>query len=285
MKYGLYICAAAEAGDPRHMAELAAAAEDVGWDAIFLEDYIVYQGQRAIPTYDPWVTLAAMAVATRRVRLGTSVTPISRRRPWKLASEATTLDHLSQGRVVLGAGSGDLQDHGFERVGEPTSAATRAERLDEGLEIISRLWSGSPVSQEGTHFNVRDLQLCPRPVQQPRIPIWIGGDWLHPTVRRRLVRWDGCCVYKGPQSVEAPWQELTVADAAEIRAAVVVARGHVDDFEVCFGGRERGDDWEQERAHLATLQAAGVSWWNEWVKPGDRERVDASVKRGPLRVA
>ncbi len=92
-------------------------------------------------------------------------------------------------------------------------------------------------------------------------------------------------MYKGPPGPEAPWQELTVADAAEIRAAVVAARGHVDDFEVCFGGRERGADWEQERAYLATLQAAGVSWWNEWVKPGDRERVDAAVKRGPLRVA
>jgi alkanesulfonate monooxygenase SsuD/methylene tetrahydromethanopterin reductase-like flavin-dependent oxidoreductase (luciferase family) len=92
MRYGISISPAGPGGDPASMAELAAQAEQAGWDGIFLEDYIVYQGQAGPPTYDPWVTMAAMAVATRRVRLGTSVTPVPRRRPWKLASEAVTLD-------------------------------------------------------------------------------------------------------------------------------------------------------------------------------------------------
>jgi alkanesulfonate monooxygenase SsuD/methylene tetrahydromethanopterin reductase-like flavin-dependent oxidoreductase (luciferase family) len=132
------------------MAQLAQLAEEAGWDGIHLEDYIVYQGQADTPTYDPWVTLAAMAVATQRVRLGTSVTPVPRRRPWKLASEAVTLDHLSGGRLILGVGSGDLQDPGFGAVSEPTEAKARAGRLDEALAIIDALWRGGSRDPSGS---------------------------------------------------------------------------------------------------------------------------------------
>src|SRR6266851_2484101 len=142
MLYGISIAPAGPGGDPSAMAELAAEAEGAGWDGIFLEDYIVYQGQVGTDTYDPWVTMAAMAVATRRVRLGTSVTPLPRRRPWKLASEALTLDHLSQGRVILGVGAGDDNDPGFSATAEPSPPVIRAQLLDEGLEIVTRLWTG-----------------------------------------------------------------------------------------------------------------------------------------------
>jgi len=118
MQYGISISPAGPGGDPASMAELAAEAEQAGWDGLFLEDYIVYQGWAGTPTYDPWVTMAAMAVATRRVRLGTFVTPVPRRRPWKLASEAVTLDHLSHGRLILGVGAGDVNDAGFAATGE-----------------------------------------------------------------------------------------------------------------------------------------------------------------------
>jgi alkanesulfonate monooxygenase SsuD/methylene tetrahydromethanopterin reductase-like flavin-dependent oxidoreductase (luciferase family) len=75
-------------------------AEDAGWDGVLLEDYIVYQSRQDVPAFDPWIALAAMALRTTRLRLGTMVTPVARRRPWKLAREAVTLDHLSGGRVI-----------------------------------------------------------------------------------------------------------------------------------------------------------------------------------------
>lgn len=106
MRYGLNLPAAGPGGDARTLAELAAAAEAAGWDGVLLEDYLVYQNQREMPTYDPWVALAAMALSTRRIRLGTEVTPVARRRPWKLARETVTLDHLSGGRLQLCVGLG-----------------------------------------------------------------------------------------------------------------------------------------------------------------------------------
>jgi len=121
VRYFINIGAAGPGRDPRTMAALAALAEASGWDGVLLEDYLVYQNQVGTPTYDPWVTLAAMAVATTRILLGTLVTPLPRRRPWKLASEAVTLDHLSGGRVILGVGAGDAHDPSFAAAGEPSS--------------------------------------------------------------------------------------------------------------------------------------------------------------------
>lgn len=259
------------------MAELAAEAERAGWDGVFLEDYIVYQGQPGTATYDPWVTMAAMAVNTSRVRLGTSVTPLPRRRPWKLASEAVSLDHLSGGRLILGVGSGDVNDPGFCATGEPLEPAARARLLDEGLEIMTRLWSGEPVTFHGRHYQVDDLRLSPRPVQQPRIPVWVGGDWLLSGVRARVVRWDGCCVYKG--SPDEEWQDLTAADVHDISAAA----GRPE-FDIGLGGRERADDWDRDRAHIRSIAEAGATWWTEWVEPGDRQRTLKAVRRGPLRI-
>jgi len=197
MLYAISISPAGPGGDPAAMAELAVEAEQAGWDGIFLEDYIVYQGQAGMATYDPWVTMAAMAAATSRVCLGASVTPLPRRRPWKLASEAVTLDHLSNGRLILGVGAGDIHDQGFSATGEPLEPATRAQLLDEGLQIMTRLWTGEPVTFHGRHFRIEQLSLSPPPVQQPRIPVWIGGDWQLSGVKARVARWDGCCVYKG----------------------------------------------------------------------------------------
>ncbi len=265
------------------MSDLAALAEHSGWDAVFLEDYIVWQGKAGTPTYDPWVVLAAMAVATRRIRLGTLVTPLPRRRPWKLAHEAATLDHLSGGRVVLGVGAGDGGEASFSATGEVTRPRAKAERLDEGIEILARLWTGEPVSYAGRHHSIDGLQMLPTPVQQPRIPIWVGGDWLIPGVRRRLTRWDGCCVYRGtPGSSDDT--RMTADDVRGIVALLEQERGGRQGFDICLGGVVRLPDWGRERDHIASLADAGATWWQEWVPPDDVETVRAAVARGPLRV-
>ena len=138
-------------GDPRTAADLASRAETHGWDGVFTWDAISIG---TIDTYDPWVVMAAMAMRTERVRLGAIVTPLARRRPWKVAREAMTLDHLSNGRLVLPVGLGTTDDAGFGNVGEPTDARTRAERLDEGLAILDGLWTGDPFGFAGKHYRL-----------------------------------------------------------------------------------------------------------------------------------
>jgi alkanesulfonate monooxygenase SsuD/methylene tetrahydromethanopterin reductase-like flavin-dependent oxidoreductase (luciferase family) len=280
MRYGVSIGAIFP---PQAMAELAELAESSGWDGMFLEDYLVYQGRAGVPAFDPWVTLAAMAVATSRIRLGSLVTPVSRRRPWKLAAEATTLDHLSGGRVILGAGAGDAREPAFAAVGEPADQRILAARLDEGLDVIARLWTGEPVSFAGQHVRLDRLQLSPVPIQKPRIPIWVGGDWLVKGVRRRLVRWDGCCVYKGSPGEDPP-QVMTPADVREIRSLVERERGTAAGYDICLGGIARREDSEEERDRLRALAEAGVTWWQEWVPPCDVEQARQCIARGPLRI-
>ena len=177
-------------------AELAAIAEQAGYDGIFCEDYITYWSEPDCPTADPWIALAAMAVATERIRLGTTVTAPARRRPWKLARETLTLDHLSGGRVTMAVGLGDVTDPGFARVSEETDPAVRARRLDESLEILRGLWSGERFSYSGREYTVDDVLFAPGPVQRPSIPLRVGGGWPRQTVLRRALRQDGICAYK-----------------------------------------------------------------------------------------
>ena len=175
-------------GDPRTVAELAALAEATGWDGAFTWDGIAI-GETE--TYDPWVTMAAMAMTTERVRLGAIVTPPARRRPWKFARETMTLDRLSNGRLVLPVGLGALDDGAFGNVGEPTEARIRAERLDETLAILEGLWTGRPFAFEGRHYRFEAMTFLPTPVQQPRIPIWVIGAWPKERSVRRALRFDG----------------------------------------------------------------------------------------------
>ncbi|MGH2516609.1 MAG: LLM class flavin-dependent oxidoreductase, partial [Ktedonobacterales bacterium] len=191
MQYGLELPNGGAWGDARVLGELARLAEEAGWDGVFLEDYIVHHTARDAETYDPWVALAAMALRTERVRLGTTVTPLSRRRPWKVARETMTLDHLSNGRLILGVGVGDVGEAGFGPVGEETDTKRRAAMLDEALEVLVGLWSGEPFSYNGQFYTIRDVTLRPRPVQRPRIPIWVGGSWPNRGPIRRAARWDG----------------------------------------------------------------------------------------------
>lgn len=189
MQYGFIF----PGGDPRTLAALSYDAEAAGWDGVFIPDSIAIDTPEfpAMPAFDPWVTLAAMAMRTERVRIGAIITPISRRRPWKLARETATLDHLSNGRLIIAVGLGALDDKGFANVGEATDLKTRAAMLDEGLAILAGLWSGQPFSFHGEHYQVDNLTFLPSPVQKPRIPIWVVGAWPRAKSMQRALRWDG----------------------------------------------------------------------------------------------
>jgi len=285
MRYGLSLPNGGVCGDARILAELGCLAEEAGWDGVFVEDYIVHQSDGAVPTCDPWIALAAMAVGTQRVLLGTSVTPLSRRRPWKVAREAVALDQLSNGRFILGVGSGDVSEAGFSRVNEARDPKERAAILDEALDVILGLWTGKPFSYQGRYFQVNELTFLPTPVQQPRIPILVGGGWPLRGPSLRAARYDGCCLYK--EHAEGDFSDWTPDEVRALRAFIDEHRTEeqrAKPYEIKLGGRSRSDDWEQDRALMKALAEAGVTWWVEYVPAGELAVMRESVRRGPLRI-
>jgi alkanesulfonate monooxygenase SsuD/methylene tetrahydromethanopterin reductase-like flavin-dependent oxidoreductase (luciferase family) len=283
MQYGLSLPNGGVWGDARTLAELSQLAEDSGWNGVFLEDYIVWQSDESVPTYDPWVTLAAMAMQTKHIRLGTHVTPLARRRPWKLAREAVTIDHLSNGRLILGVGLGDTgesvgADISFTHFNEMKDAKERSHMLDEALEVITGLWGGEPFHYEGQYYQVKEVTFLPRPVQSPRIPIWVGGGFPLKGPTQRAARWDGACLYKHKTHV------LTLEDMHTLRELVQRQRGSLAGYDIAVGGSPRRLDGEEEREHIRSLAEAGVTWWTEYIPPdsGDVETVRGLIRRGPL---
>jgi alkanesulfonate monooxygenase SsuD/methylene tetrahydromethanopterin reductase-like flavin-dependent oxidoreductase (luciferase family) len=174
VKRGIFVAPFGELADVRALATLAARAEDRGWDGFFLWDHVRYSPP-TLPVADPWIALTAVALATERVRIGPLVTPVSRRRPQKLARETATLDRLSGGRLVLGVGLGSDNHGEFEDFGEVSEPRERARLLDEGLDLLVRYWE----------------EFEPRPVQRPRIPVWAAARWPNRRPVRRAARWDG----------------------------------------------------------------------------------------------
>src|SRR5829696_3042689 len=164
-------------GDIGAMADLGRLAEDRGWDGFFVWDHVTWLRDDPQPVADPWILLTAVALATTHLRVGTMVTPVARRRPAKLAREAASLDRLSGGRLTLGVGLGSPLDDEFVAVGEPGDPKLLAVRLDEGLDVLAAAWSGEPVDFHGTTTHVDGVTFLPRPVQRPRIPLWVGGTW------------------------------------------------------------------------------------------------------------
>jgi alkanesulfonate monooxygenase SsuD/methylene tetrahydromethanopterin reductase-like flavin-dependent oxidoreductase (luciferase family) len=274
VEYGVALPTGGACGDPTFLLELAVLAEERGWDGVFLEDYICYQGDPANPTCDPWTILAAVAVRTERMTLGIEVVALTRRRPWKVAREALTIDLLSGGRLVVGVGIGDQGDPGYTHFGEEVDTHVRAELLDEGLAILAGLWSGEPFSFQGKHFRVDEVTFLPRPAQTPRIPIWIGGGYPNPRAIERALRWDGSCMYRragGP---------LHGNDVRDLRQ-----RAGDRPWTQAVGGWPRREDLDEELEHRRDVADAGADWWVEWIEPADAHAMRAAVARGPLRVA
>ena len=190
MRFSINVPNFGDFADPRAVAKVAVAAEQAGWDGLFVWDHVVHRRHPGA-FGDPWMLLTAAALATSRIRLGTLVTPVARRRPQQLARQVATLDGLSGGRVIFGAGLGGPIEDEYASFGDTTDPVVLAERLDEGLDLLQRFWSGEPVNHHGRHFEVRDVTLLPASVQRPRPPVWIAGFWPHRRPMRRAARWDG----------------------------------------------------------------------------------------------
>ena len=190
-----------------------------------------------------------------------------------------TLDHLSGGRLVLPVGLGALDDGGFSKVGEPTDRKVRAGRLDESLEILTGLWSGEPFSYEGEHYEMEEMTFLPRPVQSPRIPIWVVGAWPSERSMRRALRYDGILAATVQGGV-------TPEDVRAIREYVEKNRGADAAFDIVWEGVTPGDDPGRAASIVRPFAEAGITWWMEsmWSPPNEPDDLRARIRQGPPSV-
>lgn len=266
-------------GSARELAELAVEGENFGWDGFFIFDQILSSGGESVPVVDPWIALAAIALKTEYIRIGTLVTPIARRRPWKLARETVSLDHLSAGRLILGVGLGGPADMEFRSFGENSEDRIRAAKLDEGLDMLVGLWRGEQFSYQGEYYAVQNVQFLPRSLQSPRIPIWVAGRWPRRQPFLRAARWDGVFPLGLSRGSKLNPEELrrVITFIRNHRAdtstydiiATSGAEGHVEDDEV-----------------LSAYATAGATWWmkdmRRWRNSRDELRVQ--IRKGPPRI-
>ncbi|HEX8770961.1 MAG TPA: LLM class flavin-dependent oxidoreductase [Acidimicrobiales bacterium] len=272
MRFGFVL----PSGDARAAADLAHEAEGAGWDGFFVWD--------SVWGIDPWVMLAAAAMRTDRIRLGTMITPVSRRRPWKLAGETAALDNLSGGRVILSVGLGAI-DTGFGSFGEETDRKRRAELLDEGLDIVTGLWKGQPFNYDGKHYKVRETTFFspPPPVQQPRIPIWVVGAWPRLKSMERALRWDG--LIPSALNEDGTARQANPEELSAMKAYIDEHRRASTPFDIVVEGETPGDDAAAAAEVVGPWVDAGATWWLEarWSAP-DLDAVAARIKEGPAGV-
>jgi alkanesulfonate monooxygenase SsuD/methylene tetrahydromethanopterin reductase-like flavin-dependent oxidoreductase (luciferase family) len=258
-------------GDPRVVADLARRAEQAGWDALFVWDHVTWVKSRHREIADPWILLTAAALATSRIRLGTMITPVPRRRMSKLAREVTTLDRLTGGRMILGAGLGAPVADEYGSFGETTDRRRLATRLDEGLFVLNELWSGEPVTFHGQELAVDDVRFLPVPVQRPRVPIWVAGEWPNRAPMRRAARWDGAVplLYADGPASKPRADAAKVREVSEFLTECREKEGSAaEPFDLALLGNTEP---ETVADTIGPLAEAGATWWQEcvWYETSD----------------
>lgn len=286
MKHGLSIPNFGTFGDINQLVEFAREADQAGWDGFFLWDHLqTIDLPPEGPVIDPWIAMAAIAARTERIRIGTMVTPLSRRRPWKVARETVTLDHLSHGRLIVGAGIGGDFYRELSGFGEPVGDRLHAAMLDEALEVLTRLWTGKAVHYEGEHYRIEDITFNPPPVQTPRIPIWLAGVWPGTKPFQRAARWDGVFPLYRPGGTFPPEEVRAMLDY--IRRF----RTSDDPFDVVIStkthepGKTDPAPSDEYLTYLRDLEAAGGTWSIQGVDMhASIDGALAAIRQGPPRI-
>ncbi|MHA2296640.1 MAG: LLM class flavin-dependent oxidoreductase [Candidatus Hodarchaeales archaeon] len=280
MKYGINIPNFGALYKPDDLANLAQKAEEVGWDGFFLWDHLIIDRSWRIPFVDPWIALSAIAMKTEKIHIGPLITPLPRRKPWKVARESVSLDHLSNGRLILGVGLG-APDTDYSSFGEDIGAKIRAKKLDEGLDILIGLWSGEPFSFSGEIYSLEELTFLPKAIQTPQIPIWVGGGWPNKKPFRRAALYDGVC------PISANWPDvLTPDDIKEVVNYTYKHRDKKEPLEIITTGETPVDD-DKGTEIVAPYIDAGATWWIEdinWMR-GTREEMIERIRGGPPRTS
>jgi alkanesulfonate monooxygenase SsuD/methylene tetrahydromethanopterin reductase-like flavin-dependent oxidoreductase (luciferase family) len=271
MRSGLFLPIFDALADPLVVARLSAEAEEAGWQGVFVWDHLRWR-EPVVDVADAWITLAAIANSTGRIRLGPMVTPLARRRPVKVARETASLDRLSGGRLTLGVGLGnETSGNEYSMTGEELDERHRARMLDEALEILVAAWSGKPVHHRGEHYVVDGMRFLPRPVQRPGVPVWVGGRYGRRKPLRRAARHRGFF----PVDLEHPDQLAEiVGDLTVLRREA--GRDDIEPFDV-VAALSPGTD-------PAPFVAAGATWWMVEF-PWDAVSVDqvrGVIRDGPL---
>ncbi len=260
MQYGFVV----PWGDAADIGDLAEAAEEAAWDGLFVWE--------PVWGVDAWISLGLAAVRTSKIRLGTLLTPPSRRRPWELASQVATVDRLSNGRVNLSVGLGAV-DTGFETFGEQCDKRERAELMDECLEIMCGLWNGQPFEFSGSHYHVQPTEFptIGNVVQSPRVPIWCVGALGKPKSMARALSWDGVI----PQVLDSSAmgaRQADLSEVADLRSAI--DKGPNPHADIIVEGQ-----WTEHSP--AAYADAGATWWIEsmWGAMGEHSPVTAAYDR------
>jgi alkanesulfonate monooxygenase SsuD/methylene tetrahydromethanopterin reductase-like flavin-dependent oxidoreductase (luciferase family) len=251
---------------------LARDTERLGWDGMFLWDNILSTFDDTGRLDDTTVALTAVVLATERIHCGPIVTPLARRRPWKVAKEMATLDRLSGGRLILGVGLGGRWD--FAPFGEAPFGPERGAMLDEALAVLTACWRGEDVHHRGRHFTVDGARMRPVPVQQPRIPIWTAGYWPGTAPFHRAARWDGVApLRKGRQ-----FEGLTPDELASCVDYIRGRRASDTPLEVVYFRTAPNDG-----AGIDEYEDAGATWWLESTNPATESlhQFRARVLAGP----
>jgi hypothetical protein len=238
LRFAVGLPTVGEFGDVRTLVELAVAAEEHGWDAVYLWDHLLYH-DRDWPVANSVVALSAIAARTERIRLGILMTALPRRRVQTVARETASIDQLSGGRLVFGAGLGSM-DAEYADFGEQTDFRVRAAKLDASLDQLTELWQ----------------RFRPAPVQRPRIPIWCPGRWPIRAGLRRAARWDGAMPTFADYGRDRPVPPDEVARVVDFLAS---ERGGLDGFDIAIEGDRRLADPSSYRGLTWWIEAMG--WW------------------------
>ncbi len=246
LKFGLYVPNFGRSSHPLTLTEMAVEAEKSGWDGFFLWDHLV-EWDKGLPLSDSLTVLAAIAVKTEKIRIGTTLSPLPRYKPWTLARQTATLDQLSNGRLILSVGLGAVESCDYARFGEDPDNVVLAEKLDESLQIVTGLWSGKRFSFRGKHYHV-------------------GPSIFLPTLREGLPR---------------------PSDLKEIAAFIKKHRSIARSFDLVNIGWTTGANRRKDAERVAVFTEAGMTWWLEslYTQRDSPERMQARIIQGPPKKA
>lgn len=272
MKFGL----ALPYNQTRNIAQWAQNAEEQGWDGLFLGD--------AIWCEDPLIGLSAAALVTQSIRLGTMIIPVPLRRPWKIASESVALDHLSDGRLILGLATGAAWMGWYAFPDEADDPKIRTEILDETIDILTLLYQRKPFDFDGKYFHLKltlldEQYYPPKPVQKPRIPLWRPAIWPYEKSLQRTLKCDGVIVEK--RSSAGKDEEISPDDIRGLKTYLDSNQPHTRPYDVVVNGSSRMLASSQRQEHLLQLEEAGVTWWIEGLWGEPPESVTDFIQHGP----
>lgn len=272
MKFGV----ALPPNNARIVSQLAKLAEESGWDGIFLGD--------AIWCEDPMIALAAAAMTTSRIYLGTMLIPVPLRSPWKIASESVALDRLSEGRLILGLGTGAVWMGWQSFPDVVTETKARAEMLDETIDILTLLYQRKQFDYDGKHYHLKltlmdEMHYPTQPIQQPRIPIWAPVIWPRKKSMQRILKCDGLIAEK--YSPNDKPENLTPKDVGEMKAFVKANRTLNSSFDIVVNGKTNNLTSSQQKDLIVPWLEAGATWWIEGLWDESEEAVTKRIRQGP----